>query len=248
MAELPKERRVENECGKDIDSSLQKGCGGGVLRVRDVRGEEIRQVKEFKYLATMLCERRGSSRDLQERVKAGWRKWGEVSAVMKDKRMGMRLKAKVYQTVVWPVLIYGAQCRALNKRDERRLEVTNVIMLRKMLGVTRRDRLRNKEVRERNRSPGEHCESSGEIKDEVVWACGEKGREGCNEKSNGLPSDGERNRGRLGWGGNKVEGVRCEKRGCAGQKKVEGHSSRRPLWGEKRLMAKNKLFVVLDNS
>ena len=27
-----------------------------------------------------------------------------------------------------------------------------------------------------NRSPGEHCESSGEIKDEIVWACGEEGR------------------------------------------------------------------------
>ena len=84
---------------------------------------------------------------------------------MKDKRMGMRLKAKVYQTVVRPVLTYGAQCWALNKRDERRLEVTEINMLRKMLGVTRRDRLRNKEVRQR---AGEHCESSGEIKDEVV--------------------------------------------------------------------------------
>ena len=41
---------------------------------------------------------------------------GEVSAVMKDKRMGMRLKAKVYQTAVHPVLSYGAQCWALNKK------------------------------------------------------------------------------------------------------------------------------------
>ena len=97
-----------------------KKGGGRVLRVRNVHGEKIRQVKEFKYLGRMLCEGRGSSRDVQKRVKAGWRKWGEVSAVMKDKRMGMRLKAKVYQTVVQPVLTYGAQCWALNKRDERR--------------------------------------------------------------------------------------------------------------------------------
>ena len=69
--------------------------------------------------------------------------------MMKDKRMGMKLKAKVYQAVVRPVLIYGAQCWSLNKRDERRLEVTEMNMLRRMLGVTRRGRLRNKEVRER---------------------------------------------------------------------------------------------------
>ena len=125
-----------------------KKGGGGVLRVRDVHGEEIRQVKEFKYLGIVLCEGRGSSRDLQERVKAEWRKWGGVIAVMKDKRMGMRLKAKVYQTVVRSVLTYDARCWALNKRDER-LKVTEMNMLRRMLGVTRRDRLRNKEVRER---------------------------------------------------------------------------------------------------
>ena len=40
---------------------------------------------------------------------------------MNDKRMGMRLKAKVYQLVVQPVLTYGAECWVLNKRDEKRL-------------------------------------------------------------------------------------------------------------------------------
>ena len=99
-----------------------KKGGGGVLKVRDIYGEEIGQVKEFKYLGAMLCEGGGSSRDVQERVKAGWRKWGEVSAVINDKRMGMRLKAKVYLLVVRPVLTYGAECWALSKRDEKRLE------------------------------------------------------------------------------------------------------------------------------
>ena len=64
----------------------------------------------------MLFKGGESSRDMQERVKAGWRKWGEISAVMNDKRMGMRLKAKVYQLVVQPVLTYGTECWALNKR------------------------------------------------------------------------------------------------------------------------------------
>ena len=49
-----------------------KKGGGGVLKVRDINGEEIRQVKEFKYLDAMLCGGGGSSRDVQERVKAGW--------------------------------------------------------------------------------------------------------------------------------------------------------------------------------
>ena len=57
-----------------METLVCKMGGGGVLKVRDINGEEIRQVKEFKYLGAMLCEGRGSSRDVQERVKAGWRK------------------------------------------------------------------------------------------------------------------------------------------------------------------------------
>ena len=56
-----------------------KKGGGGVLKVStflDINGEEIRQVKEFKYLGAMLCEGGGSSRNVQERVKAGLEKMG----------------------------------------------------------------------------------------------------------------------------------------------------------------------------
>ena len=72
MAEMPRERRAEDEYGRQR-LWFVKGWRG-VLRVRNVHEEEIRQVKEFKYLGTILWERGGSSRDVQERVKAGWRK------------------------------------------------------------------------------------------------------------------------------------------------------------------------------
>ena len=111
---------------------------------------------------------------------------------MNDKRMGMRLKAKVYRLVVRPVLTYGAECWALNKRDEKRLEVTEMNMLRRMLGVTRRDRLRNEEVRERTGMQENIVKVVERSKMRWLWACGEEGRGGCGEKSNGLPNDGEK--------------------------------------------------------
>ena len=61
----------------------------------------------------------------------------------------MRLKAKVYRTVVRPVMIYGSECWTLKKKDERRLETTEMKMLRRMLGVTLKDRMRNENVRKR---------------------------------------------------------------------------------------------------
>ena len=111
--------------------------------------------------------------------------------MMNDKRMGMRLKAKVYRLVVRPVLTYGAECWAINKRDEKRLEVTDEHAEKDAWG-DKEGQTEERRGQGENRNAGKYCESSGEIKDEVVWACGEEGREGCGEKSNGLPSDGEK--------------------------------------------------------
>ena len=67
-------------------------------------------------------------------------------------------------------------------------------MLRRMLGVTMRDRLRNKEARERT---GVQENTVKVVKrSKMRWyghvVSGEEGREGCSERSNGLPSDGEK--------------------------------------------------------
>ena len=100
-------------------------------------------------------------------------------------------------------------------------------------------------MRERTGSPGEHCESSGEIKDEVIWAYGEEEREGCSDKSNGLPSDGEKKERKAArdgemerWGENKVKecGVREDApdrkswRGIVATNPSEG----RGLWQRRR--------------
>ena len=47
-----------------------------------------------------------------------------------------------------------------------------------------------------------------------------------------------------GLSGSKDEGVGCGKRRCAGQEKMERHSSHRTLWRGKRLMAKKKKRVI----
>ena len=151
---------------------------------------------------TVLCEGGGSSRDVQERVKAGWRKWGEANAVMKDKRMGMRLKIKVYQTVVRPALTYGAQCWALNKRDERRLEVTEMNMLRVL-----RDRLRNK-VRERTGVQENIVKVVERSKMRWYGHVVRKGERNVVRRAMDWPVMGKRKRKAAkemeGWGGNKV--------------------------------------------
>ena len=59
----------------------------------------------------------------------------------------MKLKGKVYKTVVRPALLYGAETRATTRGQEAHLEVNEMRMLRWMCEVTRREEIRNEHIR-----------------------------------------------------------------------------------------------------
>ena len=59
----------------------------------------------------------------------------------------MKIKGKVYRTVVRPALMYGADTLALKKAQEKKLEVAEMRMLRWMCRVTKQDNIRNERIR-----------------------------------------------------------------------------------------------------
>ena len=59
----------------------------------------------------------------------------------------MKLKSKLYKTVVRPGMVYGSECWALSKQEEQRLHTTEMKMLRWSQGKTRKDRNNNETIR-----------------------------------------------------------------------------------------------------
>ena len=73
--------------------------------------------------------------------------WKKCSGVLCDQMMPVKLKGKVDRTVVRPAMLYGAETWATTKRQESRIEVNEMRMLRWKCGVTRKYKVRNEHIR-----------------------------------------------------------------------------------------------------
>ena len=108
-----------------------------------------------------MQESGGCRRKVKKRVQAGWNGWRKVSGVICDRRLPARLKGKVYSSVVRPAMVYGLETVAVTKKQVKEMEVAEMKMLRFAMGVTRKDKIRNKYIR--NEDEGGQAE--------MVWTC-----------------------------------------------------------------------------
>ncbi len=74
---------------------------------------------------------------------------GGMKRVFKCKSLGMSAKRRLYEGVVVPIALYGAETWNMGAAERKRLNVMEMRCLRNMCGVTRMDWVRNEEVRRR---------------------------------------------------------------------------------------------------
>jgi hypothetical protein len=117
----------------------------------DVRldGQVVPKKDTFHYLGSMLQNDGDIDEDLSHRIKADWLKWRQASGVLCDHRVPLKLKDKFYRTAIRPIMLYGAECWPTKRWHVQQLSVAEMHMLQWICGNTRRDRVRNDDIRER---------------------------------------------------------------------------------------------------
>ena len=110
-------------------------------------GSVLKQNNEFRYLGSVLSEEGGTEKAVRQRVKEAWQKWREVTGVILDKKMPLKLRMKVYKTVVRPVLLYGAEAWSLKRKEEGLLERTEMRMVRWIAGISLLERRESQDIR-----------------------------------------------------------------------------------------------------
>ncbi len=67
--------------------------------------------------------------------------------MLHNRALGMNAKRRLYEGVVAPTALYGAETWNVRESERNRLDVFEMRCLRSMVGVTRMNRMKNEEVR-----------------------------------------------------------------------------------------------------
>ena len=102
----------------------------------NLQEEDLERVNTFKYLGATLAENGDLDAEMTHRIQSGWKNWKRVSGILCDRRIRLRVKGKVYKTVVRPAMMYRAETWAVKKTQEKKLDVAEMRMLRWMSRVT----------------------------------------------------------------------------------------------------------------
>ena len=155
-------RRLVNEFGRVCErrklkvnvakSKVMRCARDGVVGTLQVclNGEVLEEVESFKYLGSNVAASGGVEDEVKHRVNEGCKALGALKKVMNGRSVSMGVKRSLYQSVVMPTVLYGAETWGTRVAERRKVDVFEMKCLRSMVGVSRMDRVRNEEVRARS--------------------------------------------------------------------------------------------------
>jgi predicted GNAT family acetyltransferase len=126
-------------------------CMDGVIdeeEVEEEMGGGVEKVESFVYLGDCVSTVVGCRGAVTARVRAGWKKFRELSGMLCGKGWSLKMKGKLYSTCVRTVMTYGGETWTMRREDEDVLIRAERRMVRMMCGVSMRERRLSSELRE----------------------------------------------------------------------------------------------------
>jgi hypothetical protein len=110
---------------------------------------KIEQVSNFKYLGTWLNQQGRIEEEITNRIESAGKCFHSIkTSLLNTKEISKRTKVVVYRTIYRPILTYSCESWVMNSNNQRAIRACDMRFLRKIEGKTRRNRIRNKIIRE----------------------------------------------------------------------------------------------------
>jgi hypothetical protein len=137
--------KMGNRINADKTEIQFLGAGDKQFQIKAM-GQLLQQTGDFVYLGGRISTKNGSDGDISRRIRLARGVLQTLSQIWSTKELSKATKAKVYETLVLSVLHYNSETWTLKEEQISRLKVFEMACLRKLEGVTRRDRVRNEEI------------------------------------------------------------------------------------------------------
>lgn len=110
---------------------------------------KIEQVKYFNYLGVIIEETGNQEAEITSRIDKTVKLYYSMNkAFINRKEISRQTKISVYKAIYRPVLTYGCESWVLTKNQKSKIQAIEMRYLRRTKGITRKDRIRNQQVRE----------------------------------------------------------------------------------------------------
>ena len=113
----------------------------------NIDGSRLGQVEQFTYLGGVISCDNSSENDVGRRIGLATGASAALNTIWASKDITQETKLRVYRPLVLSILLYNSETWTLRESDKRRLLVFEMSVLRRILGVSRRDRRRNEDIR-----------------------------------------------------------------------------------------------------
>ena len=83
-----------------------------------LNGESLEEVDCIKYLGSQVAVDGGCERDVVHRMNEGYRAWGALKSVLSTRGSGIKAKKCLYDGVIVPTALYGAEAWGMKSARE----------------------------------------------------------------------------------------------------------------------------------
>ena len=113
----------------------------------NIDGSRLGQVEQFTYLGGVISCDNSSENDVGRRIGLATGASATLNTIWASKDITQETKLRVYRSLVLSILLYNSETWTLKESNKRRLLVFEMSVLRRILGVSRRDRRRKEYIR-----------------------------------------------------------------------------------------------------
>lgn len=112
---------------------------------------ELEYVNEYTYLGQIISPTDTTTKEIQNRINLGWKRYWALKDVMKNSQIPIEGKKKIFNTCILPSMTYGCQTWSCTKKNIKALETCQHRMERSILNIKLKDKIRLKTIRKQTK-------------------------------------------------------------------------------------------------